>query len=665
MTTYKDLRSRHYALVLAFVTIVCISPALVIGQIDESLNKADRILVRMRPGGSSEQNKKALTLLMRLFESEKIAVVAGTRLTDLSRQQCGRVDNNWIGILLKENPNISGDKIAESSTLTVPPCPFWGRANTVRVSEGRTLSHLLLMNMGTLGKKTLAAVASANGRSLNSLSEIKPEDDVKLPYVNAFSAYRLKQEYQGDPNRVVAALKEIPGYVSAMPQRGMKLIVAASDGDCVYPVDTTEWPFSTEKLRKVLEYNNSKRSRSLRKAVVAVADTGLDVNENRVFLRINDRENPIPNGIDDDENGFIDDIQGANMDHDVTGFPALDPEYRESKHGTHVSGLVLGGLRDDELNKLVKERIEIEELNIVYKEVRSVGMSPPASMFSIPNDLLLDALRYAAQEPAAQIVNLSVEDEQISGLEEALAATPSLVVVAAGNDGVSIDENEKYPAAAKKRDKLMTVAAYDGSGSLAPFSNWGKHNVDLAAPGCQIESILPGGGRGRLNGTSQAAPLVAFTAALLYSEGLTIPQIRNRILLSTEIDHEKLGTCSGVAGHCVGSEGKLDIIKALNVYQDVIVVRKPEGTQAVLSGRINSCIQLDGRCYDVRTKLKRLVHEPDAEQGTVWIKSRDNETYSRPCAIDRTASIKFQETGSQEFQLIPLIEVTDLVPAVF
>jgi len=628
-------------------------------------NAIGRILVRVHPVNSAEGNKKALMLLMRFFEPESVLVEAGTSLTDLSRSHCGRVDENWIEAVLRSNRTVTGQNIRETMTLNLPPCPFWGRGERVEVPKGGVLGHQLLLHMGSLGRKTLAKVATANGRSVASLNDVKPGDVVKLPYITAFNAYTLKPEYRGDPNRVTAALKQVPGYTAEMPQRGLTLIVATSDSDCVAPTGVSEWPFATDKLVKVLEYNNTKRSRSPRMAVIAVADTGLDINEDRLFLRINDRENPVPNNIDDDENGYIDDIKGANMDRSVTGFPALNDGYLNKEHGSHVSGIALGGLSSDELNKLVKERIQLLELNLVRKDVHQIGLSEPSTTFSIPNNYLLDAFRYASQDPPVQIINLSVEDEESSGLEEALAGTSSLVVAAAGNDGLNVDEDERYPAAAKKRDRLITVAAYDGSGSLAEFSNWGIINVDLAAPGCQIDSILPGGRRGRLNGTSQAAPLVAFTAALLYSEGLTIPQIKNRILLTTEIDHPKLGTCSGAAGHCVATEGRLDIVKALSVYQDVIVIRKPDGTQAVLSGRVRNCIQVDGHCYDVRTELKRLVHDLDTEEGRVWVKSRANETHGRPCKIDATALVEFQEAGSPQFQPIPMADVVDVVPAVF
>jgi hypothetical protein len=625
----------------------------------------NRILLRMRPTGSPEANQKALALLMRLFEPERVPVKPGEKLSDLSRARCGHVDDLWIRLVLKSNPNVSRLQVTEATTISVPPCPFWSSAKKVTIPKGGTLSHQLLAHMGTLGNKTLAAVAKENDRPVSTLSELKPGDDVTLPYVNAFSAYTLRPEYRGDPKRREAALTQVPGYVSAIPQRGLNLIVAASDSDCVVPTGEAEWPFSAEGLRTILEYNNARRSRHLRKAVIAVADTGLDKSEDRVFLRMNNGENPVPNEIDDDENGYIDDIQGVNMDTGVHGFPALQDGYKDNKHGTHVSGLALGGLRDDQLNTLVKDRIGIEELNIVQKQVVQIGMSDPSTFFIIPNNFLLDAFRYAGQDPSAQIINLSVEDEEKSGLEDALASSTALVVAAAGNDGINIDEQERYPAAANNRDRLITVGAYDGSGGLAGFSNWGLHNVDLAAPGCQVDSILPGGGRGRINGTSQAAPLVSFTAALLYSEGLSIPQIKSRILTTVEIDHDKLGTCSGPSGHCVATEGRLDILKAVNVYQDVLAYRKSDGTEGTVAGRVVDCIQIDGRCYDVTTELKRLVHKPDADEGKIWIKSRDNQTHSRACKIDGTARVTFQELGSQQAQYISMKDVLDLVPAVF
>jgi subtilisin family serine protease len=624
-----------------------------------------RILLRMRPTASAEDRQKALAILMRLFEPEKVLVTPGEKLSDLSRAQCGRVDDLWIRALRKSNPSLSGLQITQAATLSVPPCPFWGSAKKVTIPTGGTLSHQLLARMGTLGNKTLAAVAAINDRPVSELGAIKPGDNVTLPYVNAFSAYTPRPEYQNNPKQLDAALNQIPGYVSTLPQRSMSLIVAASDSDCMVPTGETEWPFSTGQLRAILEYNDAKRQRTPRMAVIAIADTGLDKSEDRVFLRINYGENPVPNEIDDDGNGYVDDIQGANMDRSVHGFPALQDGYHDSEHGTHVTGLALGGLSDDSLSKLVKDRIQIEELNIVEKEVLQLGTSEPTTLFEIPNNFLMDAFHYANQNPPVQIINLSVEDENKSGLEEIVSSSSALVVAAAGNDGINIDEDERYPAASSSRAQIITVAAYDGSGGLAPFSNWGLQNVDLAAPGCQVDSILPEGSRGRLNGTSQAAPLVSFTAALLYSEGLSISQIRSRILTTVDIDHDRLGICSGPNGHCVATEGRLDMLKALDVHRDILVYRKLDGTEGTLSGREIGCVPMDDKCYDATTQLERLVHKPDADEGKVWTRSRDNQLHSRKCTIDGTAHITFQADGSQQVQTFFMKDVIDLVPAIY
>ena len=83
------------------------------------------------------------------------------------------------------------------------------------------------------------------------------------------------------------------------------------------------------------------------------------------------------------------------------------------------------------------------------------------------------------------------------------------------------DKTPYYPAASSLEfpNRVLTVGALAPDGTLASFSNKGAAAVGIAAPGCNIESTLPGGKTGPMSGTSQAAPQVTFAAALLYSEG--------------------------------------------------------------------------------------------------------------------------------------------------
>ena len=92
------------------------------------------------------------------------------------------------------------------------------------------------------------------------------------------------------------------------------------------------------------------------------------------------------------------------------------------------------------------------------------------------------------------------------------AAPGTLFVFAAGNDGLN---NDKYPTSPTniQADNVISVAATIGRSSIAPFSNFGKTMVDVAAPGVGIESAVPGNNYLKVSGTSQAAPFVANIAA--------------------------------------------------------------------------------------------------------------------------------------------------------
>jgi len=624
----------------------------------------NRILVKIRPTGSDTADKKLLDLMSELFEPESIRVSAGTKLADLALQRCGRVDRNWIALTKSKNPNITGDRLETEMTVSAPPCPYWKTKAHVTIPRDGTLSHALLLHMGAQGKHTLDSVAGLNKRSVDSLDAVKPNEQIDLPYSTTFKPYVVKEQFRGQLPAIQGRLAESAGYLASIPAHKFSLIVAASNSDCAAPADSADWPFSAERLSAVLRFNDSVRPEPIHHAVVAVADTGLEEGDDRLFLNRNTRE--VLNGIDDDQNGFVDDLWGANMDTDKPGFPSIDEDYEFNEHGTHVAGIALGTLKDSGLNSLVKERVAIRPINIVLRQAIANGANDPILMFPIPNDFLIDAFQYASvgYDPPANIINLSVESDQMAGLDSVLVGKAMLVVAAAGNDGLDIDETPRYPAAAASRDLLVTVAAHDGNGKLASFSNWGKNLVDLAAPGCQIDSTLPGSKRGRISGTSQAAPFVSFTAALLYSEGLTYRQIKDRILLTTDLDHTNLGTCEGEAGHCVGSEGRLNVVRALEVYQDVVVIQKASGERLEMAGLIkDACISLDGRCYDVRTQLKRLVHEPGSNQAKVWINSSDNRVLSRQSQI-MARSVTFQSEGQPDAQQIAIGELVDLISAV-
>ena len=117
-----------------------------------------------------------------------------------------------------------------------------------------------------------------------------------------------------------------------------------------------------------------------------------------------------------------------------------------------------------------------------------------------------------------------------SALYDAIAAAGvanSLFVAAAGNASSNNDSSAKYPAS-YDLDNIITVASTNHNDALSYFSNYGATTVDLAAPGSDIYSSVPGGGYDTYSGTSMAAPHVAGVAALILAENPNLDRRRRQ-----------------------------------------------------------------------------------------------------------------------------------------
>jgi subtilisin family serine protease len=150
------------------------------------------------------------------------------------------------------------------------------------------------------------------------------------------------------------------------------------------------------------------------------------------------------------------------------------------------------------------------------------------------------ALNYAIDH-GAQIINYSgggpepSEDEYLA-LKRA-ESKGILVVSAAGNEHQNTDmpENKYYPAA-YRLSNMISVAATDINNNLLSSSNWGKLRVDVAAPGENIFSTLPGGRYGYMSGTSQATAFVSGLAALLLSQDRTLTPTQIKEIVMSSVD---------------------------------------------------------------------------------------------------------------------------------
>jgi subtilisin family serine protease len=294
--------------------------------------------------------------------------------------------------------------------------------------------------------------------------------------------------------------------------------------------------------------------------VVGVIDTGIDYDHEDLAANIWGNPGEIPgNGVDDDGNGYVDDIHGINA---ITG--SGDPN-DDHGHGTHCAGTI-GAVGNN--GKGV--------VGVNWK-VRLVGMK------------FLDLFGYGSTVDAIECINyaIALKNNGVNirvlsnswggggysqGLYDAIDATNNagiLFVAAAGNDGLDTDSNPHYPSSYDNVN-ILAVASTDSEDKLSSFSNgasnYGSTSVDIGAPGSSILSTTPNNTYSTKSGTSMATPHVSGAAALLLSvnDELAVGDLKDYLM-------DYGDTISALAGKCVSG-------KRLNVFASLGQVPPPEPT---------------------------------------------------------------------------------------
>ncbi len=282
--------------------------------------------------------------------------------------------------------------------------------------------------------------------------------------------------------------------------------------------------------------------------IVGVIDTGIDYNHPDLAANIWTNPGEIPaNGIDDDNNGYIDDVRGwdwVNNDNDP---------FDDNGHGTHCSGTITGIGNNGIGVAGVAWNVKLMPLKFL-----SAGGSG-----STDNAVL--AVEYANMMGVDLTSNSWGGGGFSQTLYDAIAAGQAqeiAFVAAAGNNGVNNDTSPHYPSS-YDLPNLIAVAATDHNDLKASFSNWGPTSVDLAAPGVSILSTLPGNSYGTLSGTSMATPHVAGTCALIRSVSPNIPVAQLKSVLLNSVDH--IASMNGL----VVSNGRLNAFFAIAEPDDV------------------------------------------------------------------------------------------------
>jgi len=245
--------------------------------------------------------------------------------------------------------------------------------------------------------------------------------------------------------------------------------------------------------------------------VVAIIDTGVDYTHPDLNPNIWVNPMEIPgNDIDDDANGYVDDVHGAN-----TAMGAAHPgdPFDDNEHGTHVAGTI-GAVGNNGVGVVgINHAVKIMALK--FMDAKGGGRLSDAIL----------AIDYMIDQKVNQGVNVRVANNSWGGggysaaLQAAIERARGagiVFVAAAGNSGQDNDLFPSYPSSYEV-DNVVSVAATGQDQRLATFSNRGAESVDIAAPGVEIVSTLPGNNYGQLSGTSMAAPHVTGALALLFS----------------------------------------------------------------------------------------------------------------------------------------------------
>jgi subtilisin family serine protease len=258
-----------------------------------------------------------------------------------------------------------------------------------------------------------------------------------------------------------------------------------------------------------------------REVIIATIDTGVDFHHPDLWPNrwINRKEIPA-NGLDDDRNGFVDDVNGFNFASD-TGDVGPEGDWPENRHGTHVAGLAAARVDNGVGGVGVAGVAKVMALNVFGRNSFTRSST------------LENAIRYAANQ-GAEIINMSLGGREYSRTMRAVLRYAvhegSFIVTASGNDGAEICDDPLHPNFVSPAvygigiEGMIVTASVDAStGNFSQFSNYSAQLVDIASPGAATSegqvvgllSTLPGNGYGYMAGTSMSAPVLSGAAALV------------------------------------------------------------------------------------------------------------------------------------------------------
>ena len=387
-----------------------------------------------------------------------------------------------------------------------------------------------------------------------------------LPYLRQLRVKQVRQEFHSVPGLMHIAADQIePAEIVKLKERGL---ISYVEPNCRRklrdapvrrvpndPLFDRQWGLDSQSTpdADIQAAEAWGTTTGHTQVVVAVVDSGIDYTHQDLAENMWLNPDEIPgNGIDDDGNGYVDDVYGINAVRQNN--QVLDDLI--NWHGTHIAGII-GAVSDN------GRGISGVNWNVQLMAIKVFDGQDGGDIATI-----LRGWQYAITMKErginVRVLNNSFGEHGVAATQAEIDMVSSgnnagiVFVFAAGNEGANNDiENDSSNI---PLPNVLSVAAIDQRGMLASFSNYGAVNVHLAAPGVSILGPVPGNGYEEIDGTSFAAPFVSGASALYLT--------RNPGAAPSEVKARLLNNIKPLAGlrNRVFSRGEVDAYAAVNTF---------------------------------------------------------------------------------------------------
>ena len=464
--------------------------------------------------------------------------------------------------------------------------------------------------------------------------------------------YQMEIDESLDPMRVARAYQALPEVEYAEPLYRRK-ITSYSDSpgwfeaspimvDPIDPLYSDQTHLPHISLPQAWDVIKGEEGNVL----IAVLDGGTDWEHADLRANIYTNPNEIPNnGIDDDNNDFIDDVNGWNFPDDSPNPRGLTSTPQSASHGTQTAGVVGAVTNNNSGIAGGSWNAQIVPVNVACEEDDgSICFTPGGFFYAIAI--------------GADIVNASFggpgRSALVQDLVETLYENGALVVTSAGNEGQNNDLVPSFPA---NYDNVMSVC-WTGKNfdRINTSSNFGI-SVDVCAPGSSINVTNPRGLYSTNSGTSFSSPLAASVAALVMTQNptWTVDQVREQVRVTSD-DISSVNNTIRYRGRI--GKGRVNALRALTESVPAVRVLSAEISDASGSSRIGP-----GEQADVTLELINYL-APVSNLSLTMESSSIHVTVNEPTinvgsiATDERATAVFTVTAANE---VPLNEVVNLI----